>query len=58
MILKTLISMHMCVWLWLELISAGMVQIWESLVYKIEHNIEHLKSPVIIILKWDFPVKP
>ncbi len=31
MILKTLISMHRCVWLGLELNSAGMVQIWGSL---------------------------
>ncbi len=33
MILKTLISMLRCVWLGLELNSAGMVQIWGSLIY-------------------------
>lgn len=27
------------------------------MVYKIEHAIEHLKSPATI-LKWDFPVVP
>ncbi len=33
MILKTLISMLRCVWLGLELNSAGMVQIWGCLIY-------------------------
>ncbi len=36
MILKTLISMLRCVWLGLELNSAGMVQIWGSLVYTVQ----------------------
>ncbi len=37
MILKTLISMLRCVWLGLELNSAGMVQIWGSLDYTVRH---------------------
>ncbi len=35
MILNTLISILMCVWLGLELNSARMVQIWGSLVYNL-----------------------
>ncbi len=46
MILKTLISMLRCVWLGLDLNSAGMVQIWESLVYSLE---DHLRNALCFL---------